>query len=128
MTVFAFQLIPPEVAGSLSWAEKLETILTTAVGGYVLVFIVLALIWGILELFHLAFAGKKETSPSPQPKQPAEPAPVIVEAGPQKDTPVTNEEEIVAAIMAAISAYTDKPTSSFRVVSFRKKSCHTERK
>ena len=42
MTVFAFQLIPPEVAGSLSWAEKLETILTTAVGGYVLVFIVLA--------------------------------------------------------------------------------------
>ena len=121
MTVFAFQLIPPEVAGSLSWAEKLETILTTAVGGYVLVFIVLALIWGILELFHLAFAGKKETSPSPQPKQPAEPAPVIEEAL-QENAPVTNEEEIVAAIMAAISAYTDKPTSSFRVVSFRKKS------
>jgi len=126
MTVFAFQLIPPEVAGSLSWAEKLETILTTAVGGYVLVFIVLALIWGILELFHLAFAGKKETAP--QPKQPAKPAPVIEEA-PQAPAPaIDNEEEIVAAIMAAISAYTDKPTSSFRVVSFRKKSCHTERK
>ncbi len=118
MTVFAFQLIPPEVADSLSWAEKLETILTTAVGGYVLVFIVLALIWGILELFHLAFAGKKETAP--QPKQPAKPAPVIEEA-PQEDAPIANEEEIVAAIMAAISAYTDKPTSSFRVVSFRKK-------
>lgn len=120
MTVFAFQLIPPEVAGSLSWAEKLETILTTAVGGYVLIFIVLALIWGILELFHLAFVGKKETAP--QPKQPAEPAPVIEEA-PQAPAPaIDNEEEIVAAIMAAISAYTDKPTSSFRVVSFRKKS------
>jgi hypothetical protein len=122
MTFFAFQLIPPEVAGSLSWAEKLETILTTAIGGYVLVFIVLALIWGILELFHFAFVGKKEAAPSPQPKPSVEPVPVIEEA-PQTFAPaIDNEEEIVAAIMAAISAYTDKPTSSFRVVSFRKKS------
>ena len=125
--MFAFQLIPSEVASSMSWAEKLETVLTTAVGGYVLVFIVLALIWGILELFHLVFAGKKETTPPP--KSPINPSSTVEEVPSVSDT-VANEDELVAAIMAAISAYTDKPTGSFRVVSFRKKSrpSHTERK
>ena len=60
MTVFAFQLIPSEVAGSLSWAEKLETILTTAVGGYVLVFIVLALIWGFWSSSTLPLSAKRK--------------------------------------------------------------------
>ena len=127
MMTLSFQLIPSEVADTLTWSEKLETILTTAVGGYVLVFIVLALIWGILELFHLAFAGKK--APASPVKQEAVPAPAAEEAFEPAAT-ATNEEEIVAAIMAAISAYTDKPASSFRVVSFRKTSCasHIERK
>jgi hypothetical protein len=51
MTTLSFQLVPSEVAGSGSWADKLETIATTAVGGFLLVFVVLAIIWLILEVF-----------------------------------------------------------------------------
>lgn len=108
-----FALFSDEVSASYSIGEKLETILTTAVGGYLLVFLVLALIWGVLEIFNTAFGKKKQP---PVPKE--EPAPVPME----EPTPsLPDETELVAAIAAAIAAYTDKPLGSFRVVSFRKK-------
>lgn len=122
MMTLAFELIPPEVAGSYTWEEKLEIIFTTAIGGFLLVFLVLAIIWLILEIF-----GKLISKNIPEAGSSHEEAPTPVGI---PLTPVTppvttnteaNEEEIVAAIIAAISAHTGKPTSRFRVVSFRKK-------
>lgn len=106
-----------EVASDLSLSEKLNSILTTGVGGYLLVFVVLALIWFILAIFGKAFEKKekpeKEEAPAPAPT----PAPVA----PAPAAPVADDTAVVAAIVAAISAYTGKPAGGFRVVSFRKK-------
>jgi sodium pump decarboxylase gamma subunit len=123
MTTLSVNLVPPEVAGEGTWAEKLETILTTAVGGFLLVFLVLAIIWLLLEIIGKAFTkgtvktplAEEEKEALPIAYEPPAPAPVAA------PTSASSDEEIVAAIMAAISVYTGKPMSRFRVVSFRKK-------
>ncbi len=119
MTTLSINLVPPEVAGEGSWAEKLETIFTTAVGGFLLVFLVLAIIWLILEIIGKAFA--KGTSKATIVKEEELPLPMTRETPPAAAASSSGDEEIVAAIVAAISAYTGRPASRFRVVSFRKK-------
>lgn len=104
-----------EVASDLSLSEKLNSILTTGVGGYLLVFVVLALIWFILAIFGKAFEKKEK------PEKEEAPAPTPAPVAPAPAAPVADDTAVVAAIVAAISAYTGKPAGGFRVVSFRKK-------
>ncbi len=115
MFYMSFLNFSKEVSSNLTLSEKLNQVLTTGIGGYLLVFVILALIWLILALFGKVFDKKpkvkkvKEIAPAEKPISTV-PAPIE-----QDDKP------IVAAIVAAISAYEGKPTSAFKVVSFRKK-------
>lgn len=118
MTYFAVSFsdlmnFDPSVANKMTLGEKLENILTTAVGGYLLVFVVLALIWGLLEIFNVIFAKKPKALTHKEIKEETIPEPII-----QKKT---DDSELVAVITSAISAYTGKEQSTFKVVSFRKK-------
>ena len=118
MHYMSFLNFSKEVSSDLTLSEKLNSILTTGVGGYLLVFAILALIWLILAIFGKAFEKKNEkpekTKPEIVPVEPT-PAPVATAA------PETDDAAVVAAIVAAISAYTGKAPAGFRVVSFRKK-------
>ena len=117
MFYMSFLNFSKEVSSDLTLSEKLESILTTGVGGYLLVFVVLALIWFILAIFGKMF-DKKEKKPEEKSDAviiPADPAPAPIAPAESDDTAV------VAAIVAAISAYTGKPAGGFKVVSFRKK-------
>lgn len=109
-------LIMLEAAGgALSFSERAGEALEVSFLGMATIFAVLATIWAVLELFRLVFA------PTPKKEKEAKKAEVIIPSVPT--APVanySNDEEIIAAIMAAISVVTDKPVSSFRVVSFRK--------
>lgn len=105
-----------KVANHQTLSEKLTSILTTGIGGYILVFVVLALIWFLLAMIGKFFDRKQEkktvtvvTTPVPA---------TIPE---QKTEPKTDDAATVAAIVAAISAYSGKSASEFKVVSFRKK-------
>lgn len=108
-----------EVSSDLTLSEKIESILTTGIGGYLLVFAVLALIWFILAVFGKAFDRKNETKSETETVEAAqnEPAPKPVAPAPAEQ----DDTAVVAAIVAAISAYTGKPTGGFKVVSFRRK-------
>lgn len=119
MFYMSFLNFSKEVSSDLTLSEKIESILTTGIGGYLLVFAVLALIWLILAVFGKAFDKKNETESKAKTVEAAktEPAPVPV-------APALSEQDdtaVVAAIVAAISAYTGKPAGGFRVVSFRRK-------
>ena len=100
-----------------SMADRLSAAGQTLVLGMLAVFSVLAILWLVLILMGKFFEGKKEKALEKKEaaveKAPA-PAPVQVSAD--------SDEEIVAAITAAISVMLDKPASAFRVVSFRQTS------
>ena len=92
----------------------------TALLGMGIVFSVLIIIWAILAVFgKVATSGAKKAKaavkavPAPQPVAAAA-APVATAAT------ANNDEELVAAITAAVSLCMDMPVGSFRVVSFRK--------
>ena len=92
-----------------------------ALVGILTVFSVLAIIWGVLELFHLLSHGKKKKNDIPTPVTVTEPQPVLSLPCPESK-PVANDEEIVAVIAAAIAAaQNENPIGSFRVVSFKRK-------
>lgn len=98
-------------------ADRLSAAGQTVVIGMLAVFSVLAILWLVLSIMGKFFT----TAPKAEKKQEPAAAPVVVQPV-QTNAPVSNDEEIVAAITAAISLMLDKPQSAFRVVSFRQTS------
>ena len=83
--------------------------------GMSVVFSVLLILWGALELFHLivtklpAAIEKKRAKETPAPTEPV------------AENAEDDDSEIVAVIAAAIAAASEEnPAGSFRVVSFRR--------
>lgn len=98
-------------------ADRLSAAGQTVVLGMLAVFSVLAVLWLVLAIMGKFFT----TAPKAEKKEEPAAAPVVVQPV-QTNAPVSNDEEIVAAITAAISLMLDKPQSAFRVVSFRQTS------
>ena len=125
MTYFAFSLsdilkFDETVANNMTMSEKLQNIAVTALGGFALVFVVLALIFIVLKLFSVVFSSKKEEAKAPE----AVSAPAVVVNEELPEETVCDDGELVAAITAAICAFRSEngeKTGGFRVVSFRKK-------
>lgn len=104
-------------------AETLTMMWQTVVLGMGMVFAVLAMLWIILSIFKLVFAGKtpKEQKPvkkpAPKVEKKAEPAKTVAPVAKQDDG------ALVAVITAAVAAYMAEsgeavPEGGFRVVSF----------
>ena len=104
----------------MGFGERVLMGLQVTLFGMAVVFAVLILLWGILEIFRVLFYElPKKKAESAKPAEPETPAPAPVEE-PVETAEETDDAEIVAAIMAAISVVMDKPQTSFRVVSFRR--------
>ena len=101
-------------------ADRLSAAGQTVVLGMLAVFAVLALLWLVLAIMGKFFTNG--TNKPKEEKKEAPAAPIAVAEAVQTPAPVANDEEIVAAITAAISLMLDKPQSAFRVVSFRQAS------
>lgn len=102
-------------------ADRLSAAGQTLVLGMVAVFAVLAILWIVLAVMGRFFTGASPRSEKEE-KAPAASAPQVVQTAPAPTAPESNDEEIVAAITAAISVMLGKPQSAFRVVSFRQTS------
>ena len=106
------------------FGERLAEGFEVFVLGLLMVFAVLALLWGVLAIFKVIFydipekrkkakASETKTETAPAPEAAAAPAPVTVQ----------DDGAIVAAITAALSEYfaeSGEYSGGFRVVSFRK--------
>ena len=115
-------------ASGLSLSEKFSLSGEMLLRGMGTVFLVLAILWGIIALFSV-FAGtaEKKPAPAPKPQAPAKkaetkpaPAPAPTPAPVQ-----TDDGALIAAITAAIEAYRAEEGLSglpYRVVSFKRKS------
>ena len=96
----------------------LKTGTVTAVLGMCIVFAVLAIIYFALIIMRKALNKKPKAKKAAEPTPAPVPAPAPAEEAPAAET---DDCAIVAAIMAAISAHTGKPITSFRVVSFKRR-------
>ncbi len=114
-----------DLGGAFS-PERIAYSLEMTALGLLAVFAVLAILWGVLALFKVFMydipqkKAKEKVEPKEEPvvvTEPVAPVPVIVK----------NEDETVAVIMAAISAYiaadpalAEEYAGGFRVVSFKR--------
>lgn len=106
-----------EVSNSAPLSDRLMMGLQTALLGMGVIFVVLIILWAVLSVFKLVFYKSKAEEKAVEPT----PAPAVVESVPTAPTPAAqNDEEIVAAITAAIAVMLDVPQTSFRVVSFKR--------
>ena len=106
-----------------TFGERASYALSHTGVGMLIIFAVLAVIWAVLAIFKVVFAGKsekKEETPAPEKKAAPAPAPAAVPAAPVAAS--SYDEEIVAAITAAITLMREAEgtTGTFRVVSFRR--------
>ncbi len=106
-----------------AWAEAGKMTLM----GMLMIFAVLGILWGVLSIFKLIFAGKTEKKSVPKVKQ-AKPAPAPVQKVEEVVATPHNaaNDELIAVLTAAVAAYMAEEnggvvsTSGFRVVSFRR--------
>lgn len=106
-----------EVSNSAPLSDRLMMGLQTALLGMGVIFVVLIILWAVLSVFKLVFYKGKAEEKAVEPT----PAPAVVESVPAAPAPAAqNDEEIVAAITAAIAVMLDVPQTSFRVVSFKR--------
>lgn len=102
-----------------SMADRLSAAGQTLVLGMLAVFSVLAILWLVLAFMGRLFTGAPNNASEDEKAPSVSVAPVTP---PAPTASCENDEEIVAAITAAISVMLDKPQSAFRVVSFRQTS------
>lgn len=95
--------------------------------GMATVFSVLILLWVIIALLHLLVGTLPEKLKAARQNR-AQPTPAVEEkeafeaeiSAADAESAAADDGELVAAMAAAIAAYTGQPQSSFRVVSFKR--------
>ena len=107
--------------------ENAHFLWLTPIFGMIMIFTILSILWGVLSLFKVIFAGqnKSEAKPeapkaAPMPKAEPKPAPMVAPA-----PTATDDAELIAVLTAAIAAYEaeqnpDATPANFRVVSYRR--------
>ena len=107
-----------------AWLYALEMTLM----GLGMIFAVLAILWGVLVIFKLIFAGKSEKPKKENLEKTVKTESTEVKVAPAKSapTPAANgDAELIAILTAAIAAYEaeqnpNAPALNFRVVSYRR--------
>ena len=115
-----------------TWGEKFALCGRMILTGIGTVFLVLAILWGVIAVFGAVarLRERKEqqrimeevrNSPAPNDRKAPQPEPAVSEP---EEEPAEDPGVLIAVITAAIEAYRaaeGKPAGSYRVVSFRQK-------
>lgn len=116
MVVATQESVKTTAESVLSFGERVSTGLGTSLLGMLTIFFMLTVLFIMMKLMSAVFGknDKKAEKSVPAALPAKDPMPVAVQAEAE------DEEETVAAIVAAISAYTGSSPVSFRVVSFKR--------
>ena len=121
----AFKVIQPSALALFNVEpETLTMMWQTVILGMGMVFSVLAILWAILSVFKLVFAGKTPKAEKPAAKKEVKAEPAAAPA-PASVPVAQSNDELIAVLTAAVAAYmaeegTPVADGSFRVVSFRR--------
>ena len=116
----------PMINENSTFLDKLGLGGSTLLIGMLVVFAVLGIIFVALQIMRAVFTKNaikaKQARRAEEAQQKAAPAPAAVEESePEAAAPASDDTAVIAAIVAAISAYTGKAPEGFRVVSFKKR-------
>jgi len=91
-----------------------------AVIGICTVFVVLAILWGTLELMRIVFTkgAKKPAAPVAKATPAPAPAPAPVQTAPAVQA--ADDEELIAVLTAAVAACLNQSSSQLRIRSYRR--------
>ena len=113
-----------DAATSMPMGERLLYGLQVFIIGMCTVFVVLAILWGVMALFKLFFYSIPNKSKDPQKNnvnvKKVENVPPLEEI--PLAAPISNDTQLIAVITAAIAAYNESGGNAlpFRVVSYRR--------
>ncbi len=112
----------PIINEDSTFLERLGLGGETLLIGMLIVFAMLFVIYLALVAIRAILGRKKDEAAQPKEAQPlaSAPAPQITQT-PATAAQATDDRALVAAISAAIAAYTGEAPTSFRVVSFKKR-------
>ena len=127
LRLYALAIVPDQKAVPFSgeaWLYALEMTLM----GLGMIFAVLAILWGVLVIFKLIFAGKSEKPKKENLEKTVKTESPEVKVAPAKSAPIpaaNGDAELIAILTAAIAAYEaeqnpNAPALNFRVVSYRR--------
>lgn len=113
-------------ATSMSFGERLAYSLRMLIVGLGMVFVVLAILWGVLVLSHIFLhdmSARRRAEKSGEEKT-SQDLPAATPVSVPSVSSAQNDAELIAVITAAVSAAMDEtgttPVNGFRVVSFRR--------
>lgn len=96
--------------------EKLSQGVPIAIIGYVMVFVVLAILWGVIEIMRIVFTPKKSKKADNKVEEVTSAEPVQI----SKEVEQVDEGELVAVLTAAIAASLNTSTYNLRIKSFKR--------
>ena len=107
---------------ALTLNEKLAIGGEVSLLGLGAVFAVLIIVWGIVEVLHLALSGPEKKTEAPAATRASSEVVTSSEVltAPEPIANTATDLDIIAVITAAIAAASGQSPSSFRVVSFRR--------
>lgn len=116
LSVLSKQWLPDDA----TFSDRFGLGILTTVLGMAIIFVLLAVLWAILELMKFVPAAKTaKSTPAPAEKA-VQQAPAAAVVSKPAETQA-DDTELIAVITAAIAAHTGANPSSFRVVSFKRK-------
>ncbi|MGI6030597.1 MAG: OadG family protein [Eubacteriales bacterium] len=108
---------------TMTMLERVELGLVTTVVGLAIVLAVLAILWGVLELFRIFFYDAPRKKAAAEKEKAQQAAAVVKKAEPVVETasaPQEDEEEIIAVITAAIAASMETSAGNLKIKSFKR--------
>lgn len=104
----------------MSLLDKLGQGVPIAIIGYVMVFVVLATLWGVIELMHVILTPKTSKNKKKEEVKITQNSLVEKKTETVVETEQVDEGELVAVLTAAVAASLNTSTYNLRIKSFKR--------
>ena len=100
--------------------EKLGQGVPIAIIGYVMIFVVLGILWAIIEIMHIALAPKKPKDKTVKSVEPSQTSLIDQKVEDVNKVDEIDEGELVAVLTAAVAASLNTSTYNLKIKSFKR--------
>lgn len=104
----------------MSLLDKLGQGVPIAIIGYVMVFVVLAILWGVIEIMHVILTPKESKNKKKEDVKISQKSLVENKIENVVETEQVDESELIAVLTAAVASSLNTSTYNLRIKSFKR--------